>query len=108
MKPTPIRRTKDGIAVAVRLTPKAKSNRIAGIVARSDDAVVLKVSVTAAPARGKANAALLALLAKSWRVPKSTLQVVSGATDRRKVVAVAGDPDTLQRTLEDWMAQPNG
>ncbi len=108
MKPTPIRRTKDGIAVAVRLTPKAKSNRIVGIVARSDDAVVLKVSVTAAPARGKANAALLALLAKSWRVPKSTLQVVSGATDRRKVVAVAGDPDTLQRTLEDWMAQPNG
>ncbi len=108
MDSTPIRRVRDGITVAVRLTPKAKASRIAGLAAQADGAVALKASVTAAPERGKANAALLAMLAKAWRLPKSSLRVVSGATGRRKLVAVAGDPDTLQRTLEDWMAKNHG
>jgi len=105
---TPIRRVRDGITVAVRLTPKAKASRIAGLAAQADGAVALKASVTAAPERGKANAALLAMLAKAWRLPKSSLRVVSGATGRRKLVAVAGDPDTLQRTLEDWITVYHG
>jgi len=108
VRPTPVRRTQDGITVAVRLTPKAKATRITGLAAQADGAVALKASVTAVPERGKANAALLAMLAKAWRVPKSSLSVVSGATDRRKLVAVAGDPDTLQRILEDWMAENHG
>lgn len=108
MAPTPIRHTRDGIAVAVRLTPKAKTNRIAGIATHADDAFTLKVSVTAAPERGKANAALLALLAKAWRLPKSSLRVVAGVTARHKVIAVAGDPDSVQRSLEDWMAEYHG
>ncbi len=108
MDSTPIRRVRDGITVAVRLTPKAKASRIAGLAAQADGAVALKASVTAAPERGKANAALLAMLAKAWRLPKSSLRVVSGATGRRKLVAVAGDPDTLQRTLEDWITVYHG
>ena len=94
--------------MAVRLTPKAKATRIMGLAAQSDDAVALKASVTAAPERGKANAALLAMLAKAWHLPKSSLSVVSGATGRRKLVAVSGDPIILQRTLEDWMAKNHG
>ena len=108
MNPTPIRRSRDGITVTVRLTPGAKATRIAGLAAQGGGAVALKASVTAAPARGKANAALLAMLAKAWRLPKSSLSVVSGRADRHKLIAVAGDPDTLQGTLEDWMAENHG
>lgn len=108
MAPTPIRRTRDGIAVAVHLTPKAKANRITGLAAQADGAFALKASVTAVPERGKANAALLALLAKSWRLPKSSLCVAAGATDRHKLIAVAGDPDHVQQSLEDWMVENHG
>jgi hypothetical protein len=90
------------------LTPKAKANRIVGLAEQEGGAVALKVSVTAAPERGKANAALLSLLAKAWRLPKSALSLVTGATDRRKVIQVAGDPDTVKRNLDDWMAKNHG
>lgn len=96
------------MTVAVRLTPKAKANRIAGLAEQPDGGMTLKVNVTAAPERGKANAALLALLARAWELPKSSLSVASGATDRRKTVAVAGDPDRLQRFLEDWIERNHG
>lgn len=58
--------------------------------------------VTAPPESGKANAALLKLLAKAWKLPKTSLSVISGATARRKVVHIAGDPATLLTRLKDW------
>ena len=71
----------------------------------SGTGAALKVSVTAAPERGKANAALLTLLAKTWRLPKSALTLAVGATDRRKTVHVAGDPDGILQTLKSWAAK---
>jgi uncharacterized protein YggU (UPF0235/DUF167 family) len=56
--------------------------------------------VTAAPEGGKANAALIALLARTWRLPKRDLAIVLGAADRRKTVHVAGDPRELMRRIE--------
>ena len=108
MNTSPVRRANYGVTVAVRLTPKAKADRIIGIATQADGAIVLKASVTAVPERGKANAALVAMLAKAWRVPKSALSIAAGATNRRKQVAVAGDPDTLHQLLDDWMAKHHG
>ena len=65
----------------------------------ADGAKVLKVAVTAVPENGKANDALLRLLAKSIDVPRTSLSIRRGATDRRKTVCVAGDPDSLWRHL---------
>lgn len=98
----PHRCVEDGVTVAIRLTPKAKTNGIKGIMPRTDG-VALKVSVTEAPERNRANAALLALLAKAWRVPKSSMRVASGQTDRNKLIHIAGDPASLQKTLDQWM-----
>lgn len=89
----------------MRLTPKAARNRIEGPAPEASGGVVLKVSVTAVPEDGKANAALVKLLAKEWRIPKSALTIAAGATDRRKVLHVAGDPDALRRRIEEWMEQ---
>jgi uncharacterized protein len=85
------------------LTPKASRNRIEGIQADADGASLLKVSVTAVPEAGKANAALIKLLAKSWKLPKSTFSIISGTTDRRKTLMIDGDTDRLMNELSNQM-----
>jgi len=102
MATAPFSKTDNGVLVAVRLTPKASANRIQGLAGASDGSVHLKVAVTAAPEGGKANAALLRLLAKAWKLPKTSLSIVSGATARRKVVHIAGDPAALYELLKAW------
>lgn len=106
--PSPVRPVESGVTVAIRLTPKAKASRISGIAAQADGDPVLKVSVTAVPERGKANAALISLLAKAWRLPKSTFTLATGATDRRKIIHIAGDPGTLKQALDEWVTKNHG
>jgi len=91
------------VRVRVRLTPRASADRLGGVRAEADGGAALKAAVTAPPEDGKANAALVALLAKAWRVPKSAIRVVAGAADRRKTLLVEGDPvlllDRMTRAL---------
>jgi uncharacterized protein YggU (UPF0235/DUF167 family) len=61
---------------------------------------VLRVRVSAVPDKGKANAAVVALLAKALGVPKSAVSVVSGETARIKTVTVIGDGVALVEALE--------
>ncbi|MCH8112172.1 MAG: DUF167 domain-containing protein, partial [Proteobacteria bacterium] len=89
---SPFQRVEDGVAVAVHLTPKASRASIEGIADAPGGGYVLRVKVTAAPEKGKANAALLKLLAKEWGVAPSRLGLVSGHKDRRKRVLLEGDP----------------
>jgi len=98
----------DGVRVAIRLTPRARRNRVEGLAAEAGGGVALKVAVTAVPEAGKANEALIALLAKEWRVPKSSIGVVRGATDRHKTLHVAGAPAALLAQLETWWRQHSG
>jgi uncharacterized protein (TIGR00251 family) len=93
-----------GVRVFVRLTPRARREAIEGVVAEPDGRVALKVAVTAPPEDGKANAALVALLGKSWRLPKSSITIVGGATDRRKTLLVAGDPASLTALIATHLA----
>jgi len=51
---------------------------------------VWRVALTSPPEGGKANAELIELLAKTLRVPKGALELVSGAKARDKVVRVDG------------------
>jgi hypothetical protein len=94
----------EGVRVFVRLQPKARRERIEGVVTEPDGRVALKVAVTAPAESGKANAALIALLGKSWRLPKSAIAIVGGATDRRKTLLLRGDPASLQATLSAFLA----
>lgn len=95
---------REGVRVRVRLQPRARRERIEGVVAAADGRVALKVAVTAPPEDGKANAALVALLGKSWRLPKSAIEIVGGASDRRKTLLLRGDPASLQATLSAFLA----
>lgn len=104
MSGSPFSPANGGLRAAIRLTPKASRDRIVGPADEADGNTVLKVQVTAVPEDGKANAALLKLLSKAWRVPRSDMEIVLGAADRRKVVLISGDSEELRHRLEQWMA----
>jgi uncharacterized protein YggU (UPF0235/DUF167 family) len=61
---------------------------------------VLRVRVSAVPDKGKANAAVAALLARALDVSKSSVSVVSGERGRLKTLDVAGDGAALAMALE--------
>ena len=105
MTASPFTNTAAGLRVAVKLTPKASRDRIMGAVPEADGSVVLKAQVTAVPEDGKANAALIKLLSKAWRIAKTDMDIVSGATDRRKVILISGDAEDLRHRLDEWMAR---
>lgn len=90
--------------VRVKVTPKAKRSQFGGLLDEPDGGKALKVSVTAAPEAGKANEAVIALLAQEWGVAKSAISVVSGATDRRKLVEIRGPSQDLLSRLQGWLA----
>ena len=94
-----------GVRVHVRLAPGSAGERIGGLHADAAGRTLLKVAVTAAPEAGKANAALIRLLAREWRLPKSVFAVTAGATDRRKVLTIAGETDELMNRLGAWTAR---
>lgn len=74
----------------VRLTPGAASDRIDGWDVDADGRPVLKVRVRARPVEGEANAALLKLLAKTLKLPKSAVSLERGEQSRLKRIAVDG------------------
>ena len=89
-----------GIRLTVRLTPKAGRAGINGLARTDDGAAYVKAAVIAPVEGGKANRALLKLLARKLRLPASTMHIASGATARQKSVQIAGNPANLKKRLE--------
>ncbi|MGM5057274.1 MULTISPECIES: DUF167 domain-containing protein [Rhizobium] len=90
----------DHLRLAVRLTPNGGRDAIDGIEADAEGETFLKARVTAVPEKGKANKALILLIAKSLRIPKSSVSLVSGETARKKILRIDGDPEDLVKKLE--------
>ncbi|MBB5753107.1 DUF167 family protein [Prosthecomicrobium pneumaticum] len=88
-----------GLTVAVRLTPKGGRDAVDGVQTLSDGRPVLAARVRAAPDKGAANAALLALLAETAGVARGAVSLVSGATARQKQVHIEGDAARLAAAL---------
>ncbi len=71
----------------LKVTPKAKFERIK-TEERPDGSICYRVYVTAAAEDGKANKAVIALLAKEMRLPKSAFIITHGLTSRNKIVKI--------------------
>jgi uncharacterized protein len=99
----PFKIHKQGVTVSVRLTPGARKDGILGAVDAGEGKKALKVSVRSPPEDGKANKELLELLAEAWKLPKSSLSLLSGDSSRQKVILAAGDSQKLLNHLEKWM-----
>ena len=91
-----------GITLTLKVQPKSSRDAVEGAV-ETPDGWALKVAVSAPPDKGKANAAVIAALAKAFDVAKSRIAVTHGETDRRKIVHIDGDPARLSATAQQWM-----
>lgn len=71
--------------IRVHLQPRASRNEVLGFQGNT-----LRIRVTAPPTEGRANKALLQLLATALGVGRSDVELVAGLASREKLVAVAG------------------
>ncbi|MFH1560086.1 MAG: DUF167 domain-containing protein [Chloroflexota bacterium] len=71
--------------IVLRVQPRARRTEVT-----VSEAGVVTVRVSAAPERGRANAAVVEALARALGVPTSTVQIVQGHGSRNKVVVVEG------------------
>ncbi len=97
--------TSDGLRVRLRVQPGARRDTVEGPVPLSDGRTALAVRVSAPPEGGKANTALVKLLAKTWKLPKAAITIVAGHGRRQKSLLIAGDPVDLETKLGNWFAQ---
>jgi len=81
--------------VRLRVSPGAKSAQVVG---RHGEA--WKVRVAAPPEGGRANEAVVRLLAETLSLPRDAVTLVSGHGARDKIVQLAGlDPTQIERRL---------
>lgn len=81
----PLRETASGVVFRIRVVPRASRCEAAGF---QDDA--LKLRITAPPVEGKANEAVIALLAELLGVKKGQVAIIAGQTSKTKTVALEG------------------
>lgn len=85
-----------GARIRVRLQPRSSRNEFLGL---SDG--ILRARVTAPPERGKANNALVELLAATLGVARSSIRILRGHSSRDKWIAVDElSQDELHRRLK--------
>jgi uncharacterized protein (TIGR00251 family) len=75
----------EGATLAVRAQPGARKNVVLG-----EQAGALKVAVTAPPEDGRANAGVVEVLRGWLGVKRSQVELLSGATNRNKIVLIRG------------------
>ncbi len=78
-----------GDTFEIKVTPKASSNKVKAEFI--EGRLLLKVYITAPPEDGKANKAVIELLAKELKIPKKHLSILKGEHSRNKVVKVRGE-----------------
>ncbi len=92
------------------MAPRAAADRIVGLIENRPGEAALKVAVTAPPEAGRANDALLRLLARRFGLPVRDFAVLRGAASRHKLIGISGDPALLAGRIEEdlrpWL-KPN-
>jgi uncharacterized protein len=86
----------------VRLTPRGGRDAIDGWAEDSAGRSHLKVRVSLPPEDGKANKALIALLAKKLGIAGTCIRIVAGETSRLKTIAIDGDSAAIGARLSEF------
>ncbi|KAF0180537.1 MAG: hypothetical protein FD164_1754 [Nitrospirae bacterium] len=81
----PCRKASDGIIIEVKVTPRSSKKGVAGLTGGC-----LAVKLTAPPVDGEANAQLREVLADHFAVCRSDVEIIKGASSRRKTVKLRG------------------
>lgn len=91
---------KDHVALFLRVTPNASKNEIRGLWRGPEGEDRLVIRVTAPPDKGRANKAVVKLIAATLGLPKSSVSITAGEKDRLKTVAIEGDSGDIIERLE--------
>jgi hypothetical protein len=95
-----VHETKGGVSIAVRVHPRAKRDAITGRLGN-----VLKVSLTSPPVEGRANEACVAFFAKFFAVPRSSVTIAAGQSNRNKVIRISGiSREIAQSKVQETLA----
>lgn len=95
---------KNGVTLAVKLTPKAAKDALVRIEEDADGKPRLKATVTAIPEKGKANTALIKLLSKKLGLPKTSIELIAGDQSRLKTILLKGETAALEKLLSERVA----
>jgi len=79
---------KTGLKFNIYVQPRSSRNQVLGLYGDA-----LKVKIKAPPVEGAANKMCIAVLAKVLKIPKSTIEIVSGQASKTKRVQVRGEKD---------------
>lgn len=77
--------TTGGVELTLKVVPGASRSRVAGPLGDA-----LKIQIAAPPEKGKANAAIIKLIATALKVPEKSVELVRGETQPRKTIRVQG------------------
>ena len=86
--------------ITLRVKAGAGSGRVLGLAGD-----VVRLLVTAPAREGRANAAVIALLARIFGVPRSAVRILRGHTSRTKIVVVEGVPE---EEFLQWLLAKSG
>ena len=99
MRPAFLKEKKEGVLLLLHVQPGARRPGFKGIYGDR-----LKLAVDAPPVDGKANRACRQFLARFFKVPKSSVELVSGASSRKKVFFVSGlSAEQAERRLSSML-----
>jgi uncharacterized protein (TIGR00251 family) len=75
-----IKQTENGIIVTFKISPNAKKNEI---IKEND---IIKIKIAAQPVDGKANKAVVEFLSKTFKIPKTSIEILKGETSKDKTI----------------------
>lgn len=91
----------DGILFIAKVSPRSHRDTVKGVVQLPHDRLGLAVRVSPPAANGAANEAVIELLARTFKVSRSCVEIKSGANGPMKVIRIKGDPIVLKMRLDD-------
>lgn len=77
----------------IKVIPKSPKNEITEIMIDESGEQTIKIRIKAAPEKGKANAELIKFLSKELNIPKTNISIISGKTDKLKLIKISNGSD---------------
>ncbi len=78
---------KGEVYLRLKARPNASQTKITEIM-NSEDGQTVKIDVAAVPEKNKANKEIIKFLAKEFKVPKSDIKLISGMTEKVKLIKI--------------------
>lgn len=88
-----IRKNSDGLIIKVKIVPNSSKNEI---VLEEE---FTKVKVTAQPIENKANKALIEFLSKTFKIPKTSIEILKGETSKEKTILLRTNDENKQSAI---------